>query len=188
MRLETKRLILREINEEDEKDLIENINNLNVSRYLVLVPYPYKKKDAKWWINKCKKNAKEKPRTNYNFNIELKLKRGIIGAVGLGKVDKFQGTATLGYWLGEKYWKQKIMSEATKEVLDFAFNRLKLRRINVSAYIKNKPSNNLIKKMGFKHEGMKRKAVKVKSTGKICDENIYGLLKEGWKKHRRKLK
>ncbi len=180
MKIETKRLRLREITEKDEKDLIENINNLNVSKYMALVPYPYTKKDATWWINECKKKAKEKPRTSYSFNIELKSKKGIIGAIGLEKVNRFQGTATLGYWLGKKYWRQKIMSEAVKRVLDFAFNKLKLRRMNVSASPKNKSSNGLIKKMGFKFEGVRRKAIRIKSTGKIHDENIYGLLKKDW--------
>jgi len=188
MKIRTKRLILREINEKDVSDLIGNINNLKVSRYLKAVPYPYTKKDAKWWINECKKKAKQKPRTSYNFSIELKSKKGIIGGVGLDKIDRFQGTASIGYWLGEKYWRQKIMSETVKRVLDFAFNKLKLRRMDVSAYTKNKGSNSLIKKMGFKFEGMRRKSLRVKSTGKIYDVNIYGLLKEDWIKHRKKLK
>jgi RimJ/RimL family protein N-acetyltransferase len=97
MKLITKRLTLRDIAEEDEKDLIKNINNLKVSRYLAIVPYPYSKKDAKWWINECKKRTKKKSREEYNFGIELKSKREIIGAVGLSKVDKFNGTTTLGY-------------------------------------------------------------------------------------------
>jgi RimJ/RimL family protein N-acetyltransferase len=79
------------------------------------------------------------------------------------------------------------MGEAVMKVLDFAFEKLKLRRINVSAYTKNKASNALIKKMGFKFEGMKRKGTRVKSTRKIYDENIYGLLKKEWIKHRKKL-
>ena len=73
------------------------------------------------------------------------------------------------------------MTEALKSLLKFAFEKLKLRRINVSASTKNEASNNLIKKFGFKFEGMKRKALRVKSTGKIHDENIYGLLKSEYK-------
>ena len=184
MRLTTKRLILRDFTDRDKESLIKNINNIKVAKYMKLIPYPYTKKDAEWWINKCREESKKKQRTSYNFNIELKSQKGIIGAVGLGKIDKFNGTTTIGYWLGENYWKQGIMSEAVKEVLNFCFNKLKLRRINISASPKNKASNALIKKMGFKYEGMKRKALKMKSTGKIQDQNIYGLLKSDWKKRK----
>ena len=38
--------------------------------------------------------------------------------------------------------------------------------------------------MGYKLEGMRRKAVRCKASGNIHDENMYGLLKEDWKKTR----
>lgn len=171
----------------DIKDIIENINNLKVSRYLLVVPYPYKIKDAKWWINHCKKQEKAKPRKSYEFNIELKSEKKIIGGVGITHIDAYQGTATLGYWLGEKYWKKGIMTEAAKKIIDFGFNKLKLRRIDVEAFTKNKDSNALIKKLGFTYEGTLRRAKRAKSTGKIHDENIYGLLREEWKKARKRL-
>ena len=141
MKLITERLILRDLIMKDKESLIKNINNLRVSRYLALVPYPYTKKNAEWWINECIKKSKEKPRKEYDFNIELKKEKGVIGAVGLSKVDRFNGTATIGYWLGEDYWRQGIITEALREVLGFAFNKLKLRRINITASPKNNASN-----------------------------------------------
>jgi len=136
MILKTKRLILRDFEKKDIEDLIENINNLNVSKWLLVVPYPYTKKDAKWWINCCAEKAKEKPRKSYEFAIEFEGK--MIGGIGLSKIDKFQGSAILGYWLGEGYWRQGIMGEAVERVLDYAFNRLKLRRINSEAFVEEK--------------------------------------------------
>ena len=82
MKLETKRLILREIQMEDIKDLVENINNLKVSRYLLVVPHPYSLEDAKWWVNHCKERIKEKPRTSYEFSIALKPGNKVIGGCG----------------------------------------------------------------------------------------------------------
>ena len=182
MKLITKRLIIRGIRKKDKKDLIKNINDLEVSKNLLVVPYPYKNRDAEWWINKCEKEAKEKPRKNYNLIIELKSENILIGGVGLVKVDRFQGTTEVGYWLGKNYWRKGFMSEALKAVLSFAFKKLKLRRINLYAFKKNKASNTLAKKNGFKFEGTKRKSVRSKANGKIHDEKIYGLLKEDWLK------
>ncbi|MBI5803325.1 GNAT family N-acetyltransferase [Candidatus Pacearchaeota archaeon] len=182
MKLVTKRLILRDLISKDAKDLVENGNDLIVSRYLALVPYPYTIKEAKKFISKCIKDTRKKPRKIYNLGIELKPIRKLIGMIGLADVNEFNGTGEVGYWLGKKYWRQGIMTEAFTAIIDFAFKKLKLRRIDVSASVENEASNNLIKKMSFKLEGIRRKRIKAKSTGKIHDEIVYGLLKEEWKK------
>ena len=78
MKLETKRLIIRDIKPSDAKSIRENINNLNVLRYLLAVPHPYTIKDARWWVNHCAEKQKEKPRTSYEFGISIKLSNKII--------------------------------------------------------------------------------------------------------------
>ncbi|MDO8459585.1 MAG: GNAT family protein [Nanoarchaeota archaeon] len=182
MKIETKRLVIRDLEMKDVNYLVDGCNNLNVSRYLALVPYPYSEKSAKDFIKTCVKESKEKPRTKYNFGIELKEENRIVGSVGLSKVDYFQGTATVGYWINEDYWRRGIMSEALEAVINFAFRKLKLRRINVKAFSENKASNSLIKKAGFVYEGTCRKSVKDKALGKIHDNHIYGMLKDDWNK------
>ncbi len=182
MKIKTKRLILRPIKESDKEALIENINNLNVSKWLLVVPYPYTKKDADWWINHCNEKWKKKEKDSYDFAIELKSERLQIGGIGLSHYDRFQRTAEIGYWLGEKYWRKGYISEALEAVINFAFKKLKLRRINIFAFKGNEASNGVINKFRLKLEGIKRKAVRCKATGEIHDENLYSLLKEEWKK------
>ena len=186
MRLETERLILRNIIEKDMKSLIKNINHFEIASKVSTIPHPYKLKDAKWWIDKCKKNAREKPRKSYDFVIELKSEKKVIGGVGL--FDIKDGKGEIGCWLGKKYWRQGIMMEAVVELIDFAFNKLKLRKLVWKAYVTNKASNLLAEKVGFKKEGLLRKDTKCMATGKIHNGNIYGLLKEEWKNHKKKLK
>lgn len=188
MRLETERLILREPTIKDAKYIQENINNIKISKWLLVVPYPYTLKDAEWYINHTIEKSKKKEKDSYDWGIELKSEKKIIGGIGLSKIDLDQGTADTGYWLGEKYWRKGIITEAEKVVLDFAFNKLKLRRIQIPAYSENKASNAVAKKLGFTFEGKLRKVVKCKATGKIHDENVWGLLKEEWKKFKKKLK
>jgi len=182
MKLTTKRLILRNLKDKDLNDLVRNANNLNVSRYLSLVPYPYTKKDGKWFIEHCKKEARKRPRKNYELGIELKEEGILIGVIGLTGIDLFVKKVTLGYWLGENYWRKGIMSEAVRKVIDFAFNKLKLNRVEVGHYKENKGSKSIIVKMGFKKEGVFRKDARAKSTGKFHDSHFYGLLKTEWKK------
>jgi ribosomal-protein-alanine N-acetyltransferase len=181
MQLSTKRLIIREIEKSDLKEIVVNIGDIKVSRFLSVVPYPYRIKDAKFFLSYCTKSRRAKPRKTYDLVIALKPENKVIGGIGLMKVDAFNGTAEIGYWLGQKYWHNGIMSEAVAAMLDFAFRKLKLRRIDLHASTLNAGSNAIARKFGFKLEGMARKSVRTKATGKIHDCNMYGLLRSEWK-------
>jgi len=73
-------------------------------------------------------------------------------------------------------------------VNEFAFNKLKMRKMETGAFVDNKASNATQKSIGYEYEGLRKKHYLSKSTGKIHDENLYGLMKEDWKKNLPKLK
>lgn len=187
MTLETKRLILRQPKKGDWQDLMEGVGEYDISRMLLRVPYPYKKKYAVDYIKLLLKKWAKKVKDDYTFYIELKSEKKVIGAIGIHRIDHFSGTGTTGSWINKKYWRNGYMTEAKIAANDFAFNKLKLRRLNSDVFTENKASNATQLKMGYKLEGTLRKAAKCKASGKIHDENIYGLLKEDWKKARKKL-
>lgn len=181
MKIETDRLVLRDLIMKDADSIMKYINNLNISKWLLAVPYPYTKKDATWWVNHCLENQRKKERTGYEFGITLKPSSEVIGGVGLSKVDLGQGTAEIGYWLAEDYQRRGIVYEACKSLIDYAFNELKLRKIRIPVFLKNEASNGMAKKLGAKLEGRLRKQCICKATGEIHDDNLYGLLKEEWR-------
>jgi RimJ/RimL family protein N-acetyltransferase len=181
MTLETKRLILREWKENDVEDLVEGLNNIEVSRWLAFVPYPYTKKDAEKWIKFCSENAKKgTDRTSYDFAVELKSEKKVIGGISLDKINKFQETAGGGIWINAKYHGQGYGMEAFGKRIDFAFNELKLRRLENGFLDGNLLSFKMQEKFGYKIEGMRRKAFRCMADGKIKDEYITGLLKDEW--------
>ena len=184
MKLETKRLIMREPKMGDWKDLVGGLNDLEVSKNLIQVKYPYTEKDARSWVKHCV--IKVKKEEKYNFYIELKSEKKIIGVLDL-KVDSNNNIGTTGSWINKKYQRRGYMTEAKIAVNDFAFNKLKLRKLETSVFNFNIASNSTQKRMGYKIEGLKRKHSISKATGKIHDEKIYGLLKEEWKKARPKI-
>ena len=184
-RIETERLILRQPNKADIKDIIRNLNDLEVSKWMAAIPYPYTRKDVLWFINHAREKAKAKPRIGYNFWIELKETGEVIGGIGMGiKLD--QGTGSLGYWLGRSYHRKGYGSESLKALLDLAFRRLKIRRLEAEVYPGNPSSAKLLKKFGFKREGYRREAHICKADGKIKDSICYALLKHEYKPWRRK--
>jgi len=186
MELETKRLILREWRKGDAEDLIEGLNNLEVTKWLAFAPYPYTKKDAKEWINYCAEVKKRKKGDSYDFAIELKSEKKVIGGITLNKINKFQRTAGGGIWINAKYQKQGYGTEAFGERIRFAFDKLKLRRLENGFLKGHSHSFKMQKRFGYKIEGMRRKGLICKADGKIKDEYMTGLLKEEWKKNKLK--
>jgi len=174
MRIVTKRLILRPPTLKDAEDIAANANNLDVTKYLAVVPYPYSVKDALDFIKRRRKKANRNP---YNFVIALKKSGKVVGMIGFPALDKFSGKADVGYWLGKKYWRQGIVTEAMEAIVKLAFRKIKLVRLQAEVYVENKASANLLKKLGFKKEGLKRKGARAKSTGKWHDTYVYGLLR-----------
>lgn len=184
MQLETKRLILRKPKLSDWKALVEGISHPQVISMLESPPFPYGEKEAKEFI---KKAIKRWSKEEYSFFIELKEEKKVIGCISLGKISDFKKEATTGSWINKNYWKKGYITEAKIAANDFAFNELGLIRLNSTVKKENKASNATQLKMGYKLEGVKRKGFRNKLSPRFYDLNLYGLLKEDWKKKRKDL-
>ena len=165
----------------DIADVVENANNINISKYLAVVPFPYTKKKALSWFNHSLEKQKKNPKTDYTFVIEDKSLKKVIGAIGLHDLNYIIKKAELGYWLGEDYQGKGVMSEAVNAVLGFAFSKLKLNRIEAHVFTENIPSAKLLYKFGFQKEGTFRQSGYSKAAKKIYDEDFYALLHSEYK-------
>ncbi len=132
--IRAKRFILRPFRKGDEKSLMENISNKIIAKNTLRIPYPYKLKDARWWINHNLKLDKKKQKHEINFAIEIDDEA--VGGIGLDRI--WQHCAEIGYWLGEKYWGQGIMTTAIRLVTEYGFKKLGLRRIYAFVFLWNK--------------------------------------------------
>ena len=173
--IETDRLILRQWKLEDVSDVVEGLNNLNVSRWLAQVPFPYTEEDAKRFITKSIENDL------YNFAIVLKEENKVIGGTQLSNISEVHGTASGGIWLNEKYHGKGYGTEAFGARIKYAFEELGLRRLENGYFKENEKSHKMQLRFGYKDEGIRRKKYLSQSTGKYEDECITGLLKEEWK-------
>lgn len=168
----SKRFILRTIQKGDEFDIAKNANDKTISRNTAAIPYPYKLKDAKEWIKKClNEEKKEKPETVIFVII---INDEVVGSVGLHSIVK-NHKAEIGYWLARKHWGKGIVPEAVKIVTNFAFKKLKLKRVYARAYSFNTPSMKVLEKNGYKLEGIFKKDVEKK--GKFFDSYNYAKVK-----------
>jgi ribosomal-protein-alanine N-acetyltransferase len=118
------------------------------------------------------KKITEQPATNFCIEID----GAAVGGIGIhvGQ-DVHRHTATLGYWLGEKFWGRGIVTEAVAALSDFWFENFPLRRISAEVFANNPASARVLEKAGFVFEGrLKNNVVK---DGKLLDSLLYAKTK-----------
>lgn len=102
----------------------------------------------------------------------------LVGTIGL-HINRSNDRASIGYWLGEAYQCKGIMTRACRALVDYAFNELKLHRIEIRANTGNTRSRAIPERLGFQQEGVIREAFKLYDT--FNDSVVYGMLEREWK-------
>jgi [ribosomal protein S5]-alanine N-acetyltransferase len=103
----------------------------------------------------------------------------LIGGVSLSNLRRgVSDTASLGYWVGEPFARQRYMTVALPLVLDFSFNRLHLHRVEAACLPSNIPSRSLLVRAGFQQEGYARQYLCIE--GKWQDHLLFAILREDW--------
>jgi len=169
---------LRKLTLSDINSLSKNINDEEIARWTLRIPYPYKRSDAEKFINQAHDNFRKK--IAYNFAVTEIDNDEVIGGIGLSNLDWEDKKAELGYWLGRNYWGRGFTTEAVSLFTNYAFNNLKLHRIYACTFDKNIASQRVLEKCGFQLEGTLREAMFKRN--RYYDEKFYGLLKHEWKK------
>jgi len=177
IKLETKRLILRKPVKTDWKEIFALIDKRIMKDFFT--PYPYKEKHSKYLVNGA---IRQWGKDSYEFIIQKKDTKEIIGMTGIKKIDWINKSAYLFTWIGAKYRKQGYALEAKTKINEFCFNKLGLRKIISEVAAFNFASNKMQKKFGMKLEGVKRKEYLNPVTKKYVEMNLYGLLSEEWRK------
>ena len=174
--LETERLILRKFEITDAQNMFDNwASNPNVTKYLIWQPYT-NVDDVKAYIQFCIDNYRNND--NYNWVIEYKENGQAIGSISVVEVHENINAVTVGYCLGEEYWRKGIMTEAFKGVIDFLFKEVEVERIESTHDVNNPNSGKVMEKCGLQYEGTLRKAA-VNNQG-ICDSVVRAILKEDY--------
>ncbi len=122
--------------------------------------------------------------SSITWAITLRHDGQVIGECCLWNIDHGSKRAELGYELLRSQWKRGLMNEALTAVLDFGFKAMGLNRVEASPLSINLPSQNVLVKLGFKHEGTLRQ--RHFFNGQRHDEMWFGLLREEWEARSKK--
>ena len=142
----------------------------------VLVPNDISLHEIEEWIKSRPKLWEDNK--GYHFAIIDSKRRSFIGNCGLDPVDLQNRIAELGYWVRTSHTNQGIATCALKLVINFAFNILKLNRIEILIAEKNTISQHVAEKLGAQKEGLLRKRLSVR--GKIHDAYLFSVISDDW--------
>ena len=145
--LETKRLILRPWKDSDAERIVEGLSDFDTAKMLV-VPFPYTKKDAIEFLEK----RKDDDENSFYFAITLKESGIVIGGTNIC-VDVKDNTNGGGIWLDKKYQGFGFGSEAWTARARFAFFELKLEKLYNGYFDYNQASPKMQQKIGYKIVG-----------------------------------
>lgn len=103
----------------------------------------------------------------------------LIGTVTLASLDARNMRADLGFMLSRDCWGQGYMREALVALLNYAFDKLGLKRLEADVDPLNAASLGLLQRLGFQREGLLRERWRVGDG--IQDSVILGLLSREWR-------
>jgi ribosomal-protein-alanine N-acetyltransferase len=114
---------------------------------------------------------------SYSFFIIRKSDGVLVGGVTLANVRRGVAQAgSIGYWMGEPFAREGLMSSALRALMPFSFVTLRLHRLEAACIPTNVASIRLLEKSGFQREGYARQYLCI--NGLWQDHLLYARIKD----------
>lgn len=170
-KLETERLILRKIEQDDVYDWAEFTDDADI--------YKHWDKDADGEEINLRKIFAEVQRKSYGkvqllWGIALKENNRLIGDLQIYDIENSR-MAKVAFKIAKKHWGNNYTTEALQAVVKFCFTKTELQRIWTDVTKENIASCRVLEKSGFIREGFIRQGKMVLGYG---DYYIYGIIKD----------
>lgn len=155
----------------DASRLCELANNENIARNMRdAFPSPYTQEDALAFIHKTQTDP------HFKHVHAIHYENRPVGSIGIfAEGDIYRYNYEVGYWLGEAYWGQGIMSAALQQLVAYAFSETEAQRLYAGVFEHNKGSARILEKNGFRLVGVAEK--KVYKQGEFLNEFLYERIK-----------
>lgn len=152
--LHTPRLTLRNFRPEDGEAYLRINCDPDVQRFMGQPKLPSTPDDVQRWIANMNGHYYQKAKATICWAIETH-EQQLVGRIELANFVR-RSMAELAYHTDKAFWNRGFMTEAISAVLDFAFHRLGLHRIQATVHPDNVASLKVLKRHGFREEGLLR--------------------------------
>lgn len=143
--IKTKRLTLRNIQENDYEDMREYGCDEETGQYMMY--WPKTEEQLKDFLLECVKNSNRNHLEKFEFAVVLDYESKVIGNVYVGFNEN---AAEIGWILNKSYWGNGYIPEAAKEVVDYVFKQTDKEIIKATCSAKNVASYRVMEKCGMK--------------------------------------
>jgi 8-oxo-dGTP diphosphatase len=150
--LKTERLVLRPLLPRDAEPLHRLVNDWEVTRTLAVVPFPYPRELADDWIASTVRELAE----GSAFSLAITGHEGeeeiLVGVVSL-RIDRKARLATLGYWVGRRFWGHGVATEAAGRLVRWGLANLEIDTVLANVSTDNPASAAVLRRIGFRQVG-----------------------------------
>lgn len=172
--IETERLILRPLMENDSEALFANCtSDPYVAKYCSWYPHS-DIEETKAFLRQCLDAAASG--FKYRWGIVLKENNELIGCIDVVDMDENGKIPEIGYMLSKKFWGNGYVAEAAKEVIKKLFDE-GFNKITAVHAADNTASGKVLEKCGMKFVGTEKGILK-KGSDESITFRCYEITKE----------
>ena len=169
--LETERLVLRRVTENDVNEMFVLRSDSVIMKYIPR-PLVTNLDEALEHIKNI--DAKIESSEGINWAITLKGDDTLIGVIGFYRINAENYRAEVGYILHPSQSGKGLISEAVQKLVAYGFNTMNLHSIEAVIDPENVASAKVLEKNGFIREGLFRENQYFE--GRFLDSAVYSLL------------
>jgi [ribosomal protein S5]-alanine N-acetyltransferase len=175
--LETGRLMLRPLSQDDAPSITALVNDWDVARSMLVIPHPYELKHATDWIATHAEGLAAGREIHWGITKRDDAGNAgeLLGVIGV-HVQRLHHRAGFGYWLGKAHWGQGYATEAVTAVVRYCFESLSINRLWAEHFPDNPASGRVLEKAGLAREGVLRQ--QYFRWGRYHDSVVYSILRQ----------
>lgn len=148
IRLETERVILRRLKENDAEEVFKNwTSDDEVSKYMRWSTHK-NIEETKEWLKQEEESCKDN--SYYTWGIILKETGELIGSISAifrNEENRYE----IGYNIMKKYWNNGYTTESLKCIMNYLINDQKIKKFICKHATLNPASGKVMQKVGFKY-------------------------------------
>ncbi len=171
--LETGRLYLRQVHDDDAAAIFALRSNSNVMQFLDR-PMATSIADAELLVKKIKESLERNE--GITWGVCFKGDPHLVGTIGFWQITKEHFRAELGYLLHPNHQGKGLMQEAIEAALNYGFDVMQLHSVEANVNPLNNASIRLLERNNFLREAWFRENYYY--NGKFLDTYVYSLLKQ----------
>ncbi len=134
--------------------------------------------DRRSFASRCAIRERERQiGTGFGFGIFVDSR--FVGEITLSSIQRGPlQSAYIGYWIDEAVAGQGLMPEAVVTMLQYAFESLRLHRVEINIIPRNAASRRVVEKLGVRFEGIAERYLEI--DGAWEDHARYAITAEEW--------